>query len=207
MNKSLITLGISLGLMGAATLRADVIVTEPIGGNDVSTDKAVNSTNGSGYVALGDIVLTEGATTDFAPGNGQTLILTAPGGWRLNPAAGAFEFDIASLSLPANTKLTATANYSQDPPGTHNGRVVTSLFSKPVAVQTAAQGLVIGSVALNASILTITWSGGNPPFQLQTNANLATGSWGNYGASLMGLTATIPVNTAVRQTFVRVVGQ
>ena len=27
----------------------------------------------------------------------------------LNPAAGAFEFDITSLSLPANTKLTATA--------------------------------------------------------------------------------------------------
>ena len=48
MNKTLITLGISIGLMSAANLRAGVIVTEPTGGNDVSADKSLNSTNGAG---------------------------------------------------------------------------------------------------------------------------------------------------------------
>src|SRR6266404_5909647 len=110
MNKTLVTLGISLGLMGAANLRADVIVTEPVGGNDVSTDKAVNSTNGAGYVALGNIVLTEGATSDFSPGNGQTLILTAPGGWRLNPAAAASVSFLNSRDITAASVAVTTSN-------------------------------------------------------------------------------------------------
>src|SRR6266481_344852 len=110
MNKTLVTLGIFLGLMGAANLRADVIVTEPTGGNDVSTDKAVNSTNGAGYVALGSIVLTEGATSDFAPVNGQTLILTAPGGWRLNPAAAASVSFLNSRDITAASVAVTTSN-------------------------------------------------------------------------------------------------
>src|SRR6266705_600049 len=112
MNKTLVTLGIALGLMGAANLRADVIVTEPIGGNDVSTDKAVNSTNGAGYVALGNIVLTEAATSDFAPGNSQTLILTAPDGWRLNPAAGASASFLSSRDITAASVAVTTSNLS-----------------------------------------------------------------------------------------------
>src|SRR5713101_3879157 len=110
MKKTLVTLGISVSLIGAANLWADVIVTEPILGNDVSTDKAVNSTNGAGYAALGDIVLTEGATTDFALGNGQTLILTAPGGWRLNPAAGASVSFLNSRDITAASVAVTTSN-------------------------------------------------------------------------------------------------
>src|SRR6266404_4104968 len=110
MKKILVTLGISLGLMGATKLRADVIVTEPILGNDVPTDKAVNSTNGAGYVPLGDIVLTEGATTDFAVGDGQTLILTAPGGWRLNPVAGASASFLNSRDITAANVVVTTSN-------------------------------------------------------------------------------------------------
>src|SRR5205085_12253664 len=97
-------------LMGAANLRADVIVTEPTGGNDVSADKAVNSTNGAGYAALGNIVLTEGAASDFAPGNGQTLILTAPDGWRLNPAAAASASFLNSRDITAASVAVTTSN-------------------------------------------------------------------------------------------------
>src|SRR5882672_1767399 len=110
MKKILVTLGISLGLMRAVSLWADVIVTEPILGYDVPTDKAANATNGAGYVAPGDIVLTEGATTDFAPGNGQTLILTAPGGWRLNPAAGASASFLNSRDITAASVVVSTSN-------------------------------------------------------------------------------------------------
>src|SRR5436189_2049416 len=110
MKKTLITLTISLGLMGAANLRAYVIVTEPTGGNDVSADKAVNSTNGTGYVSLGDIVLTEVAATDFAPGNDQTFILTAPTGWRLNPVAGASVSFLNSRDITAASVAVTASN-------------------------------------------------------------------------------------------------
>ncbi|TAK93699.1 MAG: hypothetical protein EPO07_17760, partial [Verrucomicrobia bacterium] len=76
----------------ACRLFASVIVTEPTGGNNISADKALNSTNGAALTALGNIVLTEGSITDFAVGNGQTLILTAPAGWRFNPGVGSINF-------------------------------------------------------------------------------------------------------------------
>ena len=55
----------------------------------------------------------------------------------LNPAVGLYEFDIAALGLAIGTEVTVTANYSADPIGTHNGRVSTSEFSYPVALQAA----------------------------------------------------------------------
>src|SRR5207247_1078639 len=50
----------------------------------------------------------------------------------LDASAGSFDFDIGSLHLPTGTKLTVIANYSADPPGTHNGRTHSSNFSKPL---------------------------------------------------------------------------
>ena len=61
-------------------MRAAVVITSPTGGNNVSADKALNSTNGAAFTALGSIVITEGASTDFALGNNQTLILTVADG-------------------------------------------------------------------------------------------------------------------------------
>ena len=125
----------------------------------------------------------------------------------LDPAPGAFQLDITSLGVPANTQLTVTANYSQKPVGAPNARFITSLFARPVTAKLAAGlPLTIGSITRNGAILTISWSGANPPFQLQTNANLVTGSWGNYGPSLNTNTATIPVISAVPQTYLRLVG-
>src|SRR5215831_7832485 len=73
-------------------LLADVQVTEPVGGESVSADKAINSTNGAGFVAVGDIVLTEAATSDFSPGANLTFILSAPDGWRFNAGVGSVSF-------------------------------------------------------------------------------------------------------------------
>src|SRR5438067_8070504 len=92
---------------GSGRLRADVVITEPIGGNDVSADKSLNSTNGAAFTALGNIVLTEGATNDFAIGTNKTLILTLPYGWRFNTSAGSVTFtsskDITAASLSVAT--------------------------------------------------------------------------------------------------------
>ena len=75
-------LGLVLGLIafGSAQMQADVTITSPSEGNNIVADKALNSTNGAAFTALGNIVITEGVATDFAAGNNQTLILTVPSG-------------------------------------------------------------------------------------------------------------------------------
>src|SRR5216684_9171384 len=98
-----LTLVLAFIALHSAQLRADVIVTEPTGGNDISADKSLNSTNGAGFTGLGNIVFTEGATADFAVGNNKTLILTLPFGWQFNTSAGSVSFannrDITAASI------------------------------------------------------------------------------------------------------------
>ncbi len=48
-----------------------------------------------------------------------------------DPRPGFFDFDLSSYNL-GSAFLTVTANYSADPPGTHNGQVQTSEFAVPV---------------------------------------------------------------------------
>jgi CHRD domain-containing protein len=52
----------------------------------------------------------------------------------LNTNAGRFEFDISRLDIAPGTLVTITANYSKDAPKTHNGTILTSPFSAPVAL-------------------------------------------------------------------------
>src|SRR5690348_11910061 len=108
-----IRLSLILGLLAftPSTLHANVIITSPTGGSNISADKALNSTNGAAFTALGNIVLTEGASGDFGAGNGQTLILTPPTGWQFNPGVGSVSFtsgrNITAASI-AVTNSTAT---------------------------------------------------------------------------------------------------
>src|SRR6266567_3673819 len=110
MNNRLFGLGLVMGLsvFYSFQLLADVTVTSPSGGQGISADTALNSTNGAGFSALGDIVITEGAAADFAPGTNKTLILTLPDGWRFNTAAAASASfhnsrDITSTSVAVTT--------------------------------------------------------------------------------------------------------
>jgi hypothetical protein len=59
-------------------------------------------------------------------------------GANLSSTPGQFEVQTCNLGIAVGQKLTITANYSQDPPGTHNARVLTSLFSPPVTIATSA---------------------------------------------------------------------
>src|SRR6185369_8864731 len=103
-------LSLALLLMAACTsqLLADVTITSPTGGNNLSADKALNSTNGAAFTALGNIVLTEGTATDFDAGNGQTLILTAPQGWQFNPGVGTVSFTGSRNISAATISVTAS---------------------------------------------------------------------------------------------------
>ena len=53
-------------------------------------------------------------------------------GSRVVPNTGSFNIDITGMAPGERGQFTVTANYSADPPGTHNGRVHTSDFSMPV---------------------------------------------------------------------------
>src|SRR5262245_22588225 len=104
-------LGLVLGLIAfsSSQLLANVVITSPTGGNNLPADKAMNSTNGAAFTALGNIVITEGVNTDFANGTLQTLILTVPNGWRFNAGVGTVSFtsgrniSAASISVGAST--------------------------------------------------------------------------------------------------------
>src|SRR5258707_3747845 len=96
-------------IFGSCRMLADVVITEPLGGNDISADKALNSTNGATFTALGNIVIAEGSANDFGVGNNKTLILTLPTGWRFNTSAGSVSFtssrDITAASISVGTSI------------------------------------------------------------------------------------------------------
>src|SRR3989441_3045162 len=122
MKKTALRLGLFLGLMAFSPPqpRANVVITSPTGGNNIPADKALNSTNGAAFTALGNIVITEAVNTDFANGSGLTLILTLPDGWRFNVGVGTVTFtsgrniSAASISVATNT-ATVTFTVSGTP--------------------------------------------------------------------------------------------
>src|SRR2546427_7654236 len=122
MNKTALRLGLFLGLMAFSSpqLLANVVITSPTGGNNISADKALNSTNGAAFTALGNIVIAEGVNTDFGNGSNVSLILTVPDGYRFNAGVGTVTFtsgrniSAASISVGTNT-ATVTVTVSGTP--------------------------------------------------------------------------------------------
>jgi hypothetical protein len=106
-----------MGLAASSSPRlwANVNITSPTGGNNISADKALNSTNGAAFTALGNIVITEGVASDFGIGANQTLILSVPPGWQLKPGVGTVTFnskgDITGATI-AVTSSNATVTLS-----------------------------------------------------------------------------------------------
>jgi len=81
-----------------------------------------------------DTFLPEFSTFGFLHGDGYLGSFVEGSAQDANPAPGQFDFNISSLGLRGGFKLIVTANYSKDPVGTHNGRVLTSPFSEPVDI-------------------------------------------------------------------------
>lgn len=128
LQKSPFRFGLMAGLYIFCSVRllANVVITQPTGGQNISADKALTSTNGAAFTALGNIVIAEGASADFAAGAGQTLTLTPPDGWRFNPGVGSVTFqgsrDITSASvLVTASNLTVTVSVG----GASKGDIVT----------------------------------------------------------------------------------
>ncbi|MDD5569505.1 MAG: hypothetical protein PHG23_03800, partial [Candidatus Pacebacteria bacterium] len=95
-----------LFLLPGGFATAAATVAPATGGTDISADKAANAQRPA-YTRLGDIVITEGATGDFAEGKELTLILTAPKNWSFEPEAGevAFDGNITSASISVKERV------------------------------------------------------------------------------------------------------
>ncbi|HXJ72226.1 MAG TPA: hypothetical protein VNM37_05220, partial [Candidatus Dormibacteraeota bacterium] len=136
MNTTALRLGLFLGMIGFSSPRlcANVNITSPTGGNNISADKALNSTNGAAFTALGNIVIAEGLAADFGAGANQTLILTPPTGWRFNAGVGTVSFT-SSRNITAATIAVTASN---------------ATVTLTVTGTTAMDSLTIGSLQVQA---------------------------------------------------------
>ncbi len=80
MKKTLI--GLVAASLCAVSAFATVTITAP--SITVTADTAENASGGGSFTALGNVVIAEGADTDFATQTSTTLILPVPAGWRFN---------------------------------------------------------------------------------------------------------------------------
>jgi hypothetical protein len=91
----------------------------------------------------------------------------------LDPTPGQFDFDITSFNIPVSELVTISANYSADPPGTHNGRTHTSDFAMPIRLLPAPRMTI---VRLGDNVL-ISWPTNSGPLTIQSTANLVPPNW------------------------------
>ena len=144
--------------------------------------------------------------TNGAPANWPSLLWPLPAeGWvqgevciahdlvadklgDLDPATGAFNFNISALRVLAGTNVTVTATYpstwtgdANNPSDTlsaHNRTAHTTRFSIPVAL-VAATPITITTITNNGNgTATLKWTGGDTPYILERCSSLtAPGSW------------------------------
>jgi hypothetical protein len=91
----------------------------------------------------------------------------------LDPAPGQFVFDVSSLNISVSDLVTVAANYSADPPGTHNGRTHTSNFAMPIHLLPAPR-LKIAMLAQN---IVISWPTNSGLLTFQSTQTLYPPDW------------------------------
>ena len=91
----------------------------------------------------------------------------------LDPTPGRFDFDISSFNVPVTELVTITANYSADPPGTHNGRVHTSDFAMPITLLPAARL----SIAKIGGSVVVSWPTNSGLLNVQSAKSLVPADW------------------------------
>jgi subtilase family serine protease len=105
----------------------------------------------------------------------------------------------AWLSVTADGLLLGTPNASDVGTNSFSIKVtdaggLTSSAIMNVAVMAASSPLII-HISINNQIVSLDWSNGSPPFQVQTSTNLASGIWQNLGELTTNRSLTVaPVN-------------
>jgi hypothetical protein len=132
-------------------------------------------------------------TNGFAQGRTYLGTFVDNGPLDSDPAVGSFNFNAAGLGLAPGTRITVTANYSQDPPGTYHGRTHTSNFSDPVTLAVGTS--VILSIRPVGNQVQLTWPAGT----LQS-APVVTGPY----ADMPGVTSPYTTSPSGTMRFFRV---
>ena len=98
----------SIFMLVSTQVKADVIITPAEMGKGISADRAFPSPQQS-YTPIGDIVLKEQGTRDFAFTDRywRSLVLTAPAGWEFKPGAGKIQTSAPSDFRVTDIKVTA----------------------------------------------------------------------------------------------------
>lgn len=174
------------------------------------TDGLLTGTLGSpgeGYFADVDVYVTDPAAPAGSSIPGRYLGTFFEGGLDDqdgNP--GAFTFDLSALSVPGGSHLCVVVTYSSLENASEVGTSVTSPASNAVETGgTASEPIGAIAIARDGSNIRITWQAGTAPFQVQSRATVAGGTWENVGSPTNERTATLPVGTA--PAFFRVQGQ
>ncbi|MEI2723696.1 MAG: hypothetical protein V9H26_09170 [Verrucomicrobiota bacterium] len=119
----------------------------------------------------------------------------------LDPATGAFNFNIAPYNIPAGTKVTVTASYAKaGQVGTYMAEMHTTRFSLPVSLA-ASSAITITSIVNNGNgTVTLNWTGGEAPYIVEQCTDLAAANWSPIETTV-GPTATVAIGS---QAFFRV---
>lgn len=129
------------------------------------------------------------------PSNGTFHAITGiAGGWAIPATAvGAVTVTFSGGNLASN--LTRTATVGAD----------SVLLDLKVTSAPGVPPMVVTSVTRDAGgNITLQWTGGNPPYQVQRSTTLLPGSWQNTGLPVLTNSATVPASGA--RAFYRVTG-
>lgn len=122
----------------------------------------------------------------------------------LNP--GEFAFDITSLNPPPASKLVVATTYSRDANATDVGRSITGPASDPILVPgQPVTPIRIASIKPGVgATAVVTWTGGNPPFKVQSRGDVASGAWTDLSTTSE---RTASVTLGGSAAFIRIAGQ
>ena len=128
--------------------------------------------------------------------------LQADTAFDLDPATGAFNFNLSQYQIPAGTKVTVTASYAKaGQVGTYMAEMQTSRFSLPVSL-VGVPNIVITSIVNNGNgTATITWTGGDAPYIVEKSTSVTSGGW-TLATTTSSTSAIVPIDSTA--TFFRV---
>jgi hypothetical protein len=130
--------------------------------------------------------------TDFSGESLQFSLFSGPNWLTVSPA-GLLSGEPLSANVGTNSFVVGVTDLG----GLTNTAVLNIVVS--------AASPIVSSISSTATNLTVTWSGGIPPYQVQVSSDLTTTNWVNTGAASTNTTATLQLGNPA--AFYRIVGR
>ncbi len=157
--KAVFFLAFLIGLYGNAN--ASITITQPTGGLNISTDKAVSGPS-SGFTSLGSIVIVESASNDFPKSSSnKTLIFSAPTNWQFQSGTGTVTFTGNSASGTPSISVTSSTITVTFSTNINNSSGTDQLSINGIQVQsTSGTNLTTGNITKTGGTFTGTLANG-----------------------------------------------